>query len=231
MEEFVPSSLSQFWESYNAPDSLLSLVIPSVLWSVCWIYYKFIAQKEFARWYALHTLHHLGAIGFGLASLFLDDDTKFNERNGIFWSLPYFVIDILDCTLMNHWTYILHGLICFGLGMCNYNIPLLRELRMNSRASFIESSSIILYQVKQNRNPVLFVVFAIVYTLCRLVWIPIGIMQPLLEHGVQWTDWIFLVLLVFYGLQIHWWIKIINIIIKGDGKSKKAGEEETKKEE
>lgn len=91
---------------------------------------------------------------------------------------------------------------------------------MNSKAVFIETSSIILYQVKQNRNPTLFAVFAMTYTACRIVWIPI-MGNELLEAGLKWTDPLILALMAFYALQIHWWIKILKIVWTG-GKSDKS---------
>ena len=209
----------------TSEDGILPLVIPSIMWFGCWAYYKY-QGHDFARWYKLHTFHHIGAIVCGSISIFVDDDSIFNERIGILWSMPYFVVDILDCTLMGHFTYIAHGAICFGLGLCNYNIPLLRQLRMNSKASYIESSSIILYQVKQRRNAALFILFGVVYTLCRIVWIPIMANQ-LLEGGMDYYHPILIALFAFYLLQINWWIKIIKIALKGEAEgSKKESKEE-----
>jgi hypothetical protein len=128
---------------------------------------------------------------------------------------------------MGHVLYIAHGAVCLLLGLCNYNVPLLRTLRMNSKASYIESSSIILYQVKQHRKPWLFVLFALTYTCCRILWIPVMMKQLVVDNGMEYTNIIFVLLVVFYVLQIHWWIKIIKIIWKGGGSD--SEEEEKKK--
>mmetsp|Transcript_22780 Transcript_22780/g.33638 ORF Transcript_22780/g.33638 Transcript_22780/m.33638 type:complete len:245 (+) Transcript_22780:142-876(+) len=228
--------LARFWENhYTSEEAWLPFAIPGILWLCCWLYCQS-QKKEFSRWYRLHTFHHVVAIGFGIISLHYGDDAIFNERIGILWSMPYFMVDILDCLMMGHITYTMHGIVCFSLGLCNYNIPLLRALRMNSRATFIESSSIILYQVKQNRNPVLFLIFAIVYTACRIVWIPLMAMQ-LHKHtdadgndqGLPLYHPILVALGAFYGLQIHWWMKIIRILLKGgdDEKSKKEAPDQS----
>jgi hypothetical protein len=209
----MDEAIESFWKTYNSDDSWLPLFLPSSLWFSCWLYCRS-QGRDYSRWYNLHSLHHLGAISMGLLSMYLNDDSKFNERIVILWSMPYFMLDILDCTLMGHFTYVLHGIICLGLGLCNYNIPLLRELRMNSKASMIESSTVLLHQVKQNRDPVLFCIFALVYTLCRIVWIPF-MMKELYDNGLKVYDVIFLALIIFYCLQIRWWIKIIKIMIQG----------------
>jgi hypothetical protein len=100
---------------------------------------------------------------------------------------------------------------------------------MNSKAVFIESSSILLYQVKQNRNPTLFVVFAMAYTACRIIWIPI-MGKQLLDEGLTWNHPILLALMAFYGLQVHWWIKILKILFKGadDDSPEKVSQSENK---
>jgi hypothetical protein len=209
------SALHSLWvDHYNTPDSWLPLILPSLLWTSCWCYARLCKKWDFARWYSLHTFHHVGAIAVGSCSLYFNDDAVMRERIGILWSLPYFVVDIVDCVYTGHVLYIAHGLSCAILGLCNYNVPLLTLLRMNSRATFIEASSVLLYQVKQNRKPWLFFLFAVVYTACRIVWIPL-MGKLLLENGMEPTHPIFLLLVAFYMLQIHWWIKIVAILIRG----------------
>lgn len=207
------------WTAYNAEDSGLPFGISMLFWTSIWIYYRWLTQRDFARFYAIHTFHHIAAIVLACCSLHYQDNSIFHERIGIFFSMPYFIIDILDCLHQGHFLYIFHGAICLGLGLCNYRVPLLMQLRMNSKAVFIETSSILLYQVKQYRHPVLFGIFALTYTLCRIVWIPF-MGKELLDHGMEWKDPIFLALIIFYGLQVHWWIKILQILING-GESKK----------
>jgi hypothetical protein len=104
------------------------------------------------------------------------------------------------------------------------------ERRMNSKAVYIEMSSILLYQVKQRRNPTLFVIFALTYTVCRIFWIPV-MGKELLDAGLEWKDPIIVALAIFYGLQVHWWIKILNILWKGGNDDDKKKEEDVKKNE
>jgi hypothetical protein len=85
---------------------------------------------------------------------------------------------------------------------------------MNSKAAFIEASSLLLHKIKESRDPVLFMVFAFIYTLCRIVWIP-TIMKELLDHGVQWTEPTLILLTGFYALNWWWYLKILKIIYKG----------------
>lgn len=216
--------LKTFWfEYYNVPTNWYSFWIPFAMWSGCWLHSVRKGKKDFPKWWQLHTLHHLGAITLASASLYIDDDSIFNERNGILFSMSYFIVDIIDSIYMGHILYVAHGTACVVLGYANYNMSLLRALKMNSKASYIESSSVVLVQVKRYRKPWLFAIFALVYTLCRIVWIPC-MAKTLLDNGMERTHPVMMIMGLFYCLNIHWYIKIIKIAINGDGKK------ETKKD-
>ena len=245
----ITEAAKTFWyEHYNAETSWWPLWFSATLWSGLWLYAKFASKSnnnnnngesggggggiDFSRWYAVHALHHAGAILLGSLSLHIDDDSVFNERICILWSLPYFFIDIVDSVLMGHALYTAHGVVCFGLGLANYNLPLLRSLRMNSKASYIETSSIILYQAKQRRETWLFATFAVTYTACRIIWIPC-MANDLLKNGMEPNDPIIIALGLFYLLQIHWWIKIIRLLVKGKAgdRGDNRGDAESKKKD
>ena len=217
MNPILQAAKALWHDHYNVETNWYAFWFPSALWVGCWLHAKFISKKDFARCWSLHTLHHVGAITLGSLSLYYDDDSVFNERNTILWSLPYFIVDIIDMLLMGHVLYVGHGVACLLLGLANYNLPLLRSLRMNSKATYIETSSILLYQVKRFRKPWLFGIFAVVYTLCRIIWIPFMV-KDLLNHGMEYTSPVLICMGLFYCLNIHWYIKIVQIAVNGDGK-------------
>jgi hypothetical protein len=207
------STVSSFWQAYNSEESWLPFYLPLCFWSACWLY-TYYYKLDYSKWSMLHGFHHVGAISQGLLSMYFNDNTIFNERITILWSIPYFIVDLFECAYRKHLTYSFHGLVCLILGICNYKFPLHRELRMNSKATLIETSSLLLYKAKESRDPVLFIMFAFVYTLCRIVWIPI-MMKELLDHGVQWTDVTLILLTGFYALNWWWYLKILKILYKG----------------
>lgn len=208
----------EFWNNYYNVETLWwSFWMPLAFWTTCWLYAQLTPKADFSRWWELHTLHHVVAMTFGSLSLYYDDNSLFNERNGIFWSLSYFIIDIIDSLYMGHILYSLHGVACVILGLANYNLPLLRSLRMNSKATYIECSSIIMYQVKRHRKPWLYGIFAVVYTISRIIWIPC-MAKDLLNNGMDLTHPVMIVLGLFYSLNIYWYIKVIRIAIEGDGR-------------
>jgi hypothetical protein len=62
--------------------------------------------------------------------MYYNDDSVFNERIPILWSIGYFIVDLVDCGLRGDATYSLHALFCLVLGVSNYTTPVCRELRM-----------------------------------------------------------------------------------------------------
>mmetsp|Transcript_8159 Transcript_8159/g.22142 ORF Transcript_8159/g.22142 Transcript_8159/m.22142 type:complete len:236 (-) Transcript_8159:335-1042(-) len=217
------SVLFDVWSStYNAPESILPFITPLSIWFSCWAYCKS-KKMDYARWYDLHIFHHVAAMTLGSLSLYFDDDAIFNERIVILWSMPYFMIDIVDCIWERHLTYAIHALFCLSLGVANFSIPLFRELRLNAKAVFIEASTPIFYQAKQHRNPYVFILFAITFTCCRIIWIPF-ILKALRDNGLAWVHPGVLGVIGFYGLNLFWYYKIIGILITGNMESDKANE-------
>ena len=162
----------------------------------------------------IHRFHHIAAMGLSIFSMYFDDDAVFSERIVILWSIPYFCVDIFDLILIKDYIYVLHHAMVLTLGFFNYNNPLLYEMRMNSRAVWLELSTILLHIVQNSKDPILFVVFAVTFTLCRLVWIPLGIINPLLQNGMDWYDWPIVAVSAFYGLNLYWYMKILKILFK-----------------
>jgi hypothetical protein len=209
--------LSDIWSAYNGEDSWSPFYFPLVIWisTLLYCYLPFKQERPtFHRWHALHSFHNYGAIFLGLISMYFDDDSMFNERIPILWSTGYFLVDVVDCGYRQDATYLAHAVLCLVLGVANYTTPLCRQLRMNSKATLCELSNGFMHLAKRTRKPLHFVAFAIVFTICRVFWIPY-LMQQILAHGMPPTDPIFICLASFYGLNLFWWYKIVRIIVKG----------------
>lgn len=113
-----------------------------------------------------------------------------------------------------------HAFCCVLLGYGNYMRPLHQQLRLNSMAFMCELSSPFLYQAKRTRAPLHFALFALVFTLCRICWIPYIIYTIYAKvGGFHWTtDFIMPMVTGFYALNIYWWSKIVRIIVKKGSK-------------
>jgi TLC domain len=216
------------WEAFNAQDSWLPLNIPLIIWVGCFLYcYLPSTSKQrpiFDKWQALHNFHNCGGMLLALLSICFGNDAVFNERISILWSLGYFGVDLMDCIYRQDVEYTLHALFCVVLGMANYVSPVCRELRMNSKALMCELSSPFLHLSKRTRNPLHFAIFAFVFTLCRILWVPYMTYQ-VIDYGLAWYDYRVVFLVGFYSLNVFWYFKILRIIVNGA-----RGQEEAKKE-
>lgn len=209
--------LSTAWEAYNAEHSWLPFTLPLLIWVGCFLYCYLPSDKErpvFVKWTAMLNFHNTIAIIMALLSIYINNDDIFNERIPILWSLGYFGVDLVDCLIRLDWEYSLHAIFCVVLGVSNYFSPVCRILRMNSKAQLCESSSPFLYLAKATRNPLHFALFALVFTICRILWIPYLLYQ-VRTYGLEWTDYRILFLIGFFCLNFFWWIKIIRILVAG----------------
>ena len=220
--------LNSLWESYNSEDSWLPFVVPLTIWIGTLVYTLLPSatpQPNWGEWTAVHQLHNL-IIVIGWISLYFNDDAIFNERIGIMWSLSYFMVDLIYFAVRCDGPYVLHAALCITLGVANYTTPLLRTLRMNSRAAQCELSTPFLYVSRKTRKPLHFILFALAFTACRIVWIPCALIYPVRKHGIEWTHWIMASLLTFFGLNCFWYLKILNILRTGGKKVEKVRKKE-----
>lgn len=215
------------WNVYNSEDSWLPFLIPLSIWTSTLIYSilpSATPRPKWGDWTFVHEFHNL-VILIGWISLYFDDDGVFNERIGIMWSLSYFLVDFVYCVAKLDGPFTLHAVLCITLGIANYTTPLLRTLRMNSRAAQCELSTPFLNISRKTRKPLHFVLFTFMFTACRVIYIPLALIIPVRKHGIEWTHWIMVALVAFYGLNCFWYVKILRIIITGGKKIDKTSEE------
>jgi hypothetical protein len=226
MSEIINLVQKFWWEKYNTKDSFLPFYIPFVIWSSSYIYCRIIG-REFHRWYTLHNFHNIVAICIGLVSIYYNDDAILNERVSCLFSSGYFIIDSIDCATRGDMVYLAHGVFCFLFGYANYNVPILRMMRMNSKATFCEFSNPFMHLAKKTRDPFHFLLFAIVFTLCRIVWLPILYFQCIESGHMTYTSPWLMLLVAFYGLNWMWYVKILKILYDGlFGNKKKSLKDE-----
>eukprot|EP00980_Cylindrotheca_fusiformis_P008270 scaffold1736_cov127-Cylindrotheca_fusiformis.AAC.84 len=205
--------VQKIFASYNGEGSLLPFYLPFIGWTLIFIYCQ-IKKRSFEHWTLVHNIHHIVGLTFATLSLYYDDESIFAERIGIMWSAAYFLVDLVECIRIMSGTYTFHALCVILLSMSNLYTPRFYRLRMNSKAMFLEISSPILYLSKRTRNPVHFGLFAITFTCCRVIWMPI-MMKQLLDDGLPSNDSRFLVFVAFYLLNLFWYWKIVRIVVSG----------------
>ena len=204
---------TSLWEPINAPDSYLSLYLSLMLFGGGLLY----RGKTFHQWSVLHNVYNVGATLLAVLSLYYQDDTIMNERVVVLFSLGYFAVDLVDCIVRSDVQFLLHAVFCLTLGMAFFQTPVcLTPLRITSKSVFCEASTPLLHYAKQTQRPAAFGLFALVFTLCRILWIPHLFYQctvvgqlSILRHPVPTF------LLAMYGLNLYWYSKIIHILRRG----------------
>ncbi|CAJ1942394.1 unnamed protein product [Cylindrotheca closterium] len=207
------STIQSIFGPFGSEDSLLPFFGPLTLW-VGMYTYSHVKGTSYQDWPIPHNTHHFFGMIFATLSIIYDNEEIFPERVGVLWTLSFFVIDFIDCVRVMHTAYLFHAVCVLFLSSCNLMNPSFYRLRMNSRAMYLELSSPFMHLSKKTRNPLHFAIFALMFTCCRVVWIPL-IMKRLLDDGLPWTDYKFLVVIAFYGLNLFWYAKILRIIIFG----------------
>ena len=240
------------WAAFNSEESWLPFIYPFIIWLWSYLYcqsnndqkqnqkQRWFTHLPWHEWHELHNVHNMGAIILACLSLYLQDDAVFNERVVILFNLSYFIIDLVDTARRHDIPYVLHAIFCLVLGSFNYATPLSRALRMNSKAALLELSSPFLHVAKRTRVPWHFILFALAFTLCRIVWIPIMIRQLVAGtpegDKLEPTDVPVILVGLFYLLNWFWYLNILRILVTGgggssgsDGKKKQGGEEQDDK--
>lgn len=214
MSVFTTSDVwTRAWSAYNADDTLLPLYLPLAIWVSTFVYAKW-TRREFHKWTTLHNFHNIGVILLGQISMHCANDDVFKERIATLWSTGYFLVDLVDCATRLDAPYSMHAICCLLLCMANYFTPLCQELRMTSKAALLEISNPFMHLAKKTRQPTHFLLFAVVYTVCRVVWLPVMMMQ-LYSRGMAVSDPIIVILTAFYGLNLFWYYKIVRILLRG----------------
>jgi hypothetical protein len=95
-----------------------------------------------------------------------------------------------------------------------------------------ELSNPFMHLAKKTRNSAHFLLFATVFTICRVVWIPV-LMRQLVVADMPWTDFRLVCLLAFYVLNWFWYYKILGILVQGvkGGSSKEHHDDDKAKKE
>jgi len=227
MSQPLLDQIQQGWESYNDERSWRPFVLPLLLWSSTYIYTRTRSDKthplshKWHEWNELHNIHNVGSLLLALVSLYFHSNAILNERVVILWNFSYFCVDLIDTTTRRDVPFILHALFCLACGTFNYTTPVCRVLRMNSKAALLEASSPFLHLAKRTKAPLHFVAFAVMFTLCRMVWIPVIISQLLASEEMNgWKDWRVLLVCAFYGLNVYWYLQILKILWTGGKKTK-----------
>jgi len=198
--ELPPTMMAFFWGW---------LAIWSTIYIYCCIKYD---TKKFSSSLAVHDTHAVGMVILCALSLGIANEDVFSEMIPILFTLSYFIVDILDCLVRQDFMFMLHAILSIGICITTVSHPIHLQLRSVSQGGLTEFSTYPLHQWQRTKKRKDFLIFALLFTLCRIFWIPYFIYHIYIEldHTV---DFQVIAGLGLFFLNFMWWFKIINIVL------------------
>ncbi|KAL3816911.1 hypothetical protein ACHAXA_009106 [Cyclostephanos tholiformis] len=157
------------------------------------------------------------------------------ETVPICWSVSFFVVDLIDSIVRREAMWFVHAVISLALNLLTGSSARHRALRSVSKGFFAEAST---RQVSQTLSAIVFfttkttttfqpflnhwkksksyssyVVFFVVFTLCRLIWVPYFIYTTYFYHLNGELDMLIWPSLAFCLLQFAWYAKMCMIAV------------------
>jgi hypothetical protein len=206
---------------FGLSTSLLVFFATNVTgWLAVYLYYTLKHDKErFVKEFAWHDLHAIGLCFLSAASLFFDDDDKCPELVPILFTLSYFLVDVLDCIIRFDAPFLIHAVLSIGICVFAARDPMYLSLRAVSCGGLTELSSYPLHQWQRSNKKADFIKFAILFTLCRVLWIPYFLpgVYDKVGFGIPVIAGTGLFLLNF-----AWWFKILYILLNYEERAEQA---------
>jgi hypothetical protein len=205
-----PSMKTFFWTCFT-------------IWLSTYMYFSIrYGKKKFASLLVVHDVHAIGMVICCALSLYFKDDDKFSELTPMLFTLSYFFVDLFDCLVRLDGAFTVHALLSIGVCLTSASHPIHLRLRSVSQGGLTELSTYPLHQWQRSKSRQDFLVFALLFTLCRIIWIPYFIYHVYIELG--YIDFQIVGGMGLFFLNFTWWFKILNILFnykeKKDHKAK-----------
>ncbi len=182
-------------------------------WSLAWITTKLKNpnnEGHFSANGALLSFSNITGMIMSAVSLYFNDEEIFMEANSLLWFASFFIVDLFDCLYRKDAIYTIHAIIT--LALCGVNCtPKFYNLRIASQGSFTEISSPYLWIWKNSKKKVDFQIFALLFFLCRIVWVPVFVTRA--SRIVDLGTAAYYVTGAFYLLQLIFFYKIVAMLL------------------
>jgi len=194
----------------------VNLLVWLVVYTSCTVRH---GKEYFVKALLWHDIHAIGLCILSALSLYFDDDKICPELVPILFTLAYFTVDIIDCLVRMDAPFLVHAVLSIGICVFAMREPRYLVLRAVSCGGLTELSSYPLHQWQRSKSKQDFVVFAISFTACRVLWIPYFLPRVYKEmgFGIPVIAGIGLFLLNF-----AWWFKIVHILLNYESLAEKA---------
>jgi len=162
---------------------------------------------------SLHVTHSLGVVLLGSLSLYFNDEYTFRELVPIYFSRGYFLVDLYDCIQRKDWVFTGHALISLLLNIGTQASPIHYSIRSASKGFMTEISSPIYRWWTISKSFPIYVLFYILFIICRLIWVPIFLKQAFEVAGY---DWLLYASVGFYVLNVGFFAQMTKILLHYD---------------
>jgi hypothetical protein len=193
-------------------------------WISVYIYFIQKARKEnqpiknnkFHKALFWHDLHAVTVVVLAALSLynFYDGSGKeelLSEYTPIAFTSAYFVVDLVDCLIRRDVPFTVHASLSLVLAVrCGSN-PVHFFNRSASRGMLTELSTFSLHRWQNSKSYFDFLTFCILFTLCRIVWIPYFIYTIYTTYEHMWDSQQTGMMGIFI-LNLTWWFKMMHIL-------------------
>lgn len=179
--------------------------------------------RNFGTWMAIHDFHAYTLLILSGFSLFYGNNAVFSEAIPTCFTMSYFLVDLVDCLVRKDGIFVIHALLALGIcGGC-YLSPLHHNvLRTVSQGAWVEVSTVALHRWYTTQSKRDYSIYFVLFTICRILWIPrllyqVYRMTPLQSTANKflrralWTAGVGL-----YLLQLAWYANMIKVLRQYD---------------
>lgn len=129
------------------------------------------------------------------------------------WSISFFVVDLLDTIVRRDAMWVGHAVISLALNILTGSTARHRAVLSVSKGFFAEASTPFLNYWKKSKSYASFVVFFLVFTLCRMLWVPYFLYITYVIHLKGEVDFLIWPSILFYLLQLAWYVKMCHMVV------------------
>ena len=174
-------------------------------------------KQAFSKTLVLHDFHAVGCCVLASMSIYFNDEKIFSELIPLSFTLAYFVVDLTDCIIRRDIPFFIHAILSVLLSVgCGLN-PLHRSCRSCSRGALTELSTYNLHKWQNTKSKSDFIIFFVMFTACRIIWIPYFVWHVYLVSGF---DYQVMGGICIFFLNLFWWFRMIQILSKYEDRSK-----------
>mmetsp|Transcript_37614 Transcript_37614/g.78793 ORF Transcript_37614/g.78793 Transcript_37614/m.78793 type:complete len:232 (-) Transcript_37614:175-870(-) len=144
---------------------------------------------------------------------FLSLQEVISESVPLWWSVSFFVVDLVDTIVRRDVMFAVHAVISLMLNLLGGASARHRVLRSLSKGFFTEASTPFLNHWKKSKSYTSFLLLFLVFTSCRMIWVPYFLYNTYAIHLKGEYDFVFYPSVLFYILQCLWYGKMCLMVV------------------